>query len=108
MLKPGDAISNGIEEFLFEIYLPGTKITKVKSSDGGYSQKNFSKSNCDIARCSWRKAGLNCTELCVCDLGDECDNQERTATSLDDVDSGEDDVEDYLQAVCYLKYFKIY
>ena len=60
-----------------------------------------SKSKCDSARCSCRKAGLSCTELCTCDLSEGCESHEQPTTSLndeEDEDSGddEDDAENFI------------
>ena len=47
-----------------------------------------SKTKCDTARCSCRKAALFCTDICSCsDIDDSCENVEReTPESYSDID----------------------
>jgi len=58
---------------------------------------NCSKSRCQTARCTCRKAGLFCTDMCGCsNMEDDCDN----LSAVDDEDEeleeldGDDDSDD--------------
>ena len=56
------------------------------------------KTKCESNRCTCRKAGLSCTDICgCCDIGEACDNAEQLSVSCtinNEDEDGEDDLED--------------
>jgi hypothetical protein len=51
-----------------------------------------SKTKCDTARCSCRKAELFCSDICSCsDIDDSCENVERDIPESDESDADFDD-----------------
>ena len=55
------------------------------------------KERCSTNRCQCRKAGLNCTDLCICSDGEACNNvcsdDDHLETDDDDDDDGDGDLE---------------